>query len=215
MLVEQSADRAEDAEKPVDMISITPISSGLTLYTPHPCVQMFEAARSSAEPPFLVQASAMGEGMFKTVLWASDGSVAAERALPAAKSIAQTYDAKLVVIHVSMVSAALGGPRHPVVPQTVRIAQESADAITAALQRKVEDLKRDGILVDFALLETRSPAQAIAEFAREIDAGLIVVGTSGASRLVRMLVGSVTRRLLELAPCPVLAVPPEDEDIES
>ena len=67
MLVEQSADRAEDAEKPVDMISITPISSGLTLYTPHPCVQMFEAARSSAEPPFLVQASAMGEGMFKTL----------------------------------------------------------------------------------------------------------------------------------------------------
>jgi len=67
LLVEQSADRAEDAEKPVDMISITPISSGLTLYTPHPCVQMFEAARSSAEPPFLVQASAMGEGgLFRT-----------------------------------------------------------------------------------------------------------------------------------------------------
>jgi len=65
------------------------------------------------------------------------------------------------------------------------------------------------------LLETRSPAQAIAEFAREVDAELIVVGTSGASRLVRMLVGSVTRRLLELAPCPVLAVPPEDADIES
>jgi nucleotide-binding universal stress UspA family protein len=157
----------------------------------------------------------MGEGMFKTVLWATDGSVAAERALPVAKSIAQTYNAKLVVTHVSMAFAVLGGPRHPVTPHTVEVAQESADAIRANLERKVEDLKRDGVSVEFALLETHSAAQTIAAFAREVGADLIVAGTSGSSRLVRVLVGSVTRRLLELAPCPVLAVPPEDEDIES
>ena len=176
---------------------------------------MLEGARISGEPPFLVQVSAMGEGMFKTVLWATDGSAAAERALPVAKSIAQTYNATLVVTHVSMAFAVLGGPRHPVTPHNAKIAQESADAITADLQRKVEDLKRDGVSVEFALLETRSPAQAIAEFAREVGADLIVAGTSGSSRLVRMLVGSVARRLLELSPCPVLAVPPEDEDIDS
>lgn len=152
--------------------------------------------------------------MFKTVLWATDGSVAAERALPAAKSIAQTYHAKLVVVHVSAGFAGFGGPRSPVTPDTIRIAQESANAITADLQRKAEDVKQEGVAVEFALIETHSPAQAIAEFAREVDADLIVAGTSGSSRLVRVLVGSVTRRLLELAPCPVLAVPPEDEDLE-
>jgi nucleotide-binding universal stress UspA family protein len=157
----------------------------------------------------------MGDGMFKTVLWATDGSSAAERALPVAKSIAQTYNAKLIVTHVSMVFAVLGGPRHPVTPNTVSVAQESVDAIKANLQRKVEDLTREGVSVEFALLETSSAAQAIAEFARKVGADLIVAGTSGSSRLVRVLVGSVTRRLLELAPCPVLAVPPEDEDIES
>jgi histidinol dehydrogenase len=37
--------------------------------------------------------------MFKTVLRATDGSTAAERALPVATSVAQTYGAKLIVVH--------------------------------------------------------------------------------------------------------------------
>lgn len=147
--------------------------------------------------------------MFKTVLWATDGSMAAERALAAAKSIAQTYDAKLIVTNVP---AVLAGP-----PLAVNAAQESADAIRANLQRKVEDLKREGVAAEFTSPEMtmHGPAHAIAEYARHVDADLIVAGTHGSSRLVRVLVGSVTRRLLELAPCPVLSVPPEDEDIES
>jgi nucleotide-binding universal stress UspA family protein len=144
--------------------------------------------------------------MFKTVLWATDGSAAAAAALSAAKSIAQTYDAKLVVTHVPVV---LAGPTI-----AVNVAQESADATRAALQRTVEELKRDGVTTEFALPEIamHGPAHVIAEFAREVDADLIVAGTRGSSRLVRVLVGSVTRRLLELAPCPVLAVPPQDDD---
>jgi nucleotide-binding universal stress UspA family protein len=149
----------------------------------------------------------MEKGMFKTVLWATDGSTAAERALAVAKSIAQTYDAKLLVTHVPVV---LAGP-----PHAVDVAQESADRTKAALQQKVEDLKRDGVTAEFALPEmtTHGVAHTIAEFAREEGADLIVVGTQGSSWLVRVLVGGVTRRLLELAPCPVLAVPPENEDI--
>lgn len=152
--------------------------------------------------------------MFKTVLWATDGSRAAERAMPVAESIARTYNAKLVVTHVSGGLAGVAGPRTPVTPETVRIAEESAHAVTADLQRKAENLQKNGVTVEFAVIETHSPAQAIAEFAHQEGADLIVVGTSGSSRLVRMLVGSVTRRLLEVAHCPVLAVPPEDEDLK-
>jgi nucleotide-binding universal stress UspA family protein len=143
--------------------------------------------------------------VFKTVLWATDGSEAAERALPVARGIAQTYGARLLVIHVSEVPF-VG------VPRAVLAAKEISDALKADLQQKVEDLKREGVTAEFASVDItmRGAAHAIAEFAREQDADLIVAGTRGNSQLVRVLVGSVTRRLLELAPCPVLAVPPED-----
>jgi nucleotide-binding universal stress UspA family protein len=87
-------------------------------------------------------------------------------------------------------------------PAATATAQKSADATEEALRRKVEDLKRDGATVESASTEitTGGPAYPITEFARDTGADLIVVGTSGSSQLVRLLVGSVTRRLLELAP---------------
>jgi hypothetical protein len=111
-------------------------------------------------------------GMFKTVLWATDGS--------AAKSIAQTYDATLFVTHVPVV---LAGPT-----VAVNVAQESADATRAALQRTVEELKRDGATTEFALPEMamHGPAHAIAELARAVDADLISAVGAGRPYLLLM-----------------------------
>jgi nucleotide-binding universal stress UspA family protein len=50
-------------------------------------------------------------------------------------------------------------------------------------------------------------ARVVADIAHEDDADVIVVGTRGHSPLVGALVGSVTQRLLHIAPCPVIAVP--------
>jgi nucleotide-binding universal stress UspA family protein len=47
----------------------------------------------------------------------------------------------------------------------------------------------------------------IADLARERQADVIVVGTRGHTALGGLLLGSVTQRLLHIAPCPVLAVP--------
>jgi nucleotide-binding universal stress UspA family protein len=52
-------------------------------------------------------------------------------------------------------------------------------------------------------------AHAIAEIAGREHVDLIVVGTRGRTALAGLLIGSVTQRLLHIAPCPVLAVPPE------
>jgi nucleotide-binding universal stress UspA family protein len=151
--------------------------------------------------------------MFKVVLWATDGSAAAERAFPAAKSIAESHDARLLVTHVREV---IGGAP-PVVYSLQENMREHADEVEAALRRRVEDLKRDGVKAEFVPtgMAMRGAAHAIAELARDVNADLIIVGTRGHNPLVRLLVGSVTRRLLELAPCPVLAVPPESERAQS
>ena len=52
------------------------------------------------------------------------------------------------------------------------------------------------------------PAQGIADIAEEVEADVIVVGTRGHWAIGGLLVGSVTQRLLHVAPCPVLSVPP-------
>jgi nucleotide-binding universal stress UspA family protein len=53
------------------------------------------------------------------------------------------------------------------------------------------------------------PAHEIADLAREADADLIVVGSRGHGLIAGLLLGSVTQRLLHVAPCPVLVVPAE------
>jgi len=52
------------------------------------------------------------------------------------------------------------------------------------------------------------PAQCIADIASEVGADMIVVGTRGHSPVGGVFAGSVAQRLLQVAPCPVLAVPP-------
>jgi nucleotide-binding universal stress UspA family protein len=57
------------------------------------------------------------------------------------------------------------------------------------------------------MLRVGDPAVEIVEAAADVD--LIVLALLGHSRLHRWLVGSTAERVLRLARCPVLAVPPE------
>lgn len=47
--------------------------------------------------------------MFKTIIWATDGSRAAEQALPYAKGLAMAGRARLIVVHVDEFSVGKGG----------------------------------------------------------------------------------------------------------
>jgi nucleotide-binding universal stress UspA family protein len=142
--------------------------------------------------------------MFKTIIWATDGSHEAERALPSALDLAREGDAKLLVVHAN---ERFGG-RAGGVP---RLADE--DEIVSALRAKVHELVESGVDAEFRVIHgtDRDPGDLVAKVARESAADVIVVGTRGHGRLAGMLLGSVTQRLLHVAPCPVLAVPPSVE----
>jgi nucleotide-binding universal stress UspA family protein len=150
----------------------------------------------------------MGVNVFKTVIWASDGSAAAERSLPLAKGLAQSSGARMMVVYVKEVG--LGSA-------AAAVADLHEDEGQAAVQRTVEALKQDGIAAEFVTgnVMVGGVAQVIADFAREVKADLIVTGTRGRNPLVAILVGSVTNRLLEISPCPVLAVPSKQPRVAS
>jgi nucleotide-binding universal stress UspA family protein len=89
-------------------------------------------------------------------------------------------------------------------------AAEIDDRDAATVRELVGELSHEGMnailkVVDFV---GPQPAQGIADIAEEVEADVIVVGTRGHWAIGGLLVGSVTQRLLHVAPCPVLSVPP-------
>jgi nucleotide-binding universal stress UspA family protein len=139
--------------------------------------------------------------MYRTIVWATDGSELAEHALPFARELAELTHAKLVFVHADeIISAgrASGDAVHAGEPELVARIREQAEALEA-----------DGFEVELRLeLGRGTPARLIAKAAAECDADLIVVGTRGHGPLAGAMTGSVTQHLLHDAPCPVLAVPP-------
>jgi nucleotide-binding universal stress UspA family protein len=88
--------------------------------------------------------------------------------------------------------------------------QVDEEEVEQKIQGQLKDLKDAGLNVSFEEHGTTAggAAHAIADAAKEAGADLIVVGTRGQGPISGLLLGSVTHRLLHVAPSPVLAVPP-------
>ena len=143
--------------------------------------------------------------MYKKVIWATDGSEAADRALSHARTIAAESGAPLVVVYCEEFTLpGKGGGSLPV--------HANEEDVQNKIDRQVAELSSDGVKA--TLQSTRSQvggaAHAIAEIAEQEQADLIVVGTRGRTALGGLLLGSVTQRLLHISSCPVLAVPAPD-----
>ena len=74
----------------------------------------------------------------------------------------------------------------------------------------VEEVKEQatsrGILAEGFVREAESADEVIIKLARDKDIDLIVMGSHGRTGLKRLLMGSVTERVIGHAPCPVLVV---------
>lgn len=140
--------------------------------------------------------------MFKKVMWATDGSDAADQALAFARALATEGGREMPVAHCEeLTMPGKGGGSFPV--------HANEDELQAKIERQVAELSGNGIAATLQLTRARvgGAAHALADAARESGAEVIVVGTRGHTALAGLLLGSVTQRLLHIAPCPVLAVP--------
>ena len=141
--------------------------------------------------------------MFDVIVWATDGSTNADLALDYVKKLAEGGQSRVVAVHVKeFVVGRAPGPVHL-----------DADQLEQKIQGQVNDLKQAGI--DASLQAYPAPAgnaaHITADSAKEAGADLIVVGTRGRGPLKGLLLGSITQRLLHVAPCPVLAVPAKEQ----
>lgn len=138
---------------------------------------------------------------FKTIIWATDGSNAADTALPYIKDLGSREGASVIVVH--SVERFVG-------PHTGFSAEFDEAGLKTKIEGQVAELVNEGIKASFTVAgaaSLESPAHTVSDVAREMDADLIVAATRGHNALSGLLLGSVTHRLIQIAPCPVLAVP--------
>ena len=139
--------------------------------------------------------------MFKKIVWATDGSENADRALAYAKSLASAEGATLTVVHIVQKIATSG--------DKALAWNANEEDVEAKANEIVSELSDEGLNATLRIVTHvgPQPAHEIADIAREEEADLIVVGTRGHAAIAGLLLGSVTQRLLHVAPCPVLVVP--------
>lgn len=142
---------------------------------------------------------------FKHILCPVDFSETSIRALTYAAALATWYDAQLEVLHVvpafeeGVVSEPSGRTSEPGRPV-------SRDEIVSEIRRSIESVHATRLSPKVLAQEGRAH-ELIVHRARAQPADLIVMGTHGRSGFNRLLLGSVTEKVLRTATCPVLTVP--------
>jgi nucleotide-binding universal stress UspA family protein len=142
--------------------------------------------------------------MFKTIMWAMDGTENADRAPRYAKALAQEQGATLVVARVA--------ERYTSHKASVPAVHADEQQVEAKLKKLAARLSDEGLKTDLKIVSHvgPQPAHEIADIAGEAGADLVVVGCRGHAAISGVMIGSVTQRLPGVSPCPVLVVPPTD-----
>lgn len=144
----------------------------------------------------------------KRIVVATDGSEGADRAIDYAARWAKNVGADLLIANV------IGGYGLPdkLVRAFTRAQQVWLDelfkSLSAEILTKARDRAKAGGVATIELeLRSGEVAQALIEIAQEKGADAIVVGKRGAGRVAGLLLGSVSQKLVSLAPLPVTVVP--------
>lgn len=140
---------------------------------------------------------------FRKILCPVDFSNVSRRGLQGAVRIAQAFDADLTVLsvipHLSWLGAAVE------TGALVGAQQQHAADWEAEFEAFLEKSDFGGTKWTRELM-SGTPAREVVAAARQKEADLIVMGTAGRSGLARMMMGSVTQRVLQDLPCSILTV---------
>lgn len=147
---------------------------------------------------------------FRSIVCATDFSDFSNRTVPYGVAIAREFGAKLYVCHVVDLTALTiyGEFQIDPVGQQERIRQEADAQLKKMLAPHQIDWE--------PLIAVGQPAAEIARIAEEKGIDLVISATRGRSGIKRLILGSVTQRLIRILGCPLLAVhSPEQGFIDS
>lgn len=140
--------------------------------------------------------------MFKTVLFPIDQSPESRQAAETVAGLVKLCNSRLVVLSIVELPGAATQPDAGDV-------MSSPEAIAQLLEQAKQLFSKQGI-TNVETLERESnkpPAFAICDIAEEVGAEVIVMGCRGLGLTDEGTADSVTNKVINLSPCPVLIVP--------
>ncbi len=138
--------------------------------------------------------------MFTRILYPTDGSDHARKALHIAAGLARRCDAPVVVM-----TAFEPLPRDLGSPYLEELMTTRLTAGEALVREASAVLEKEGVAFEEEVLEGPA-ATAILDVAQTRGCDLIVMGSRGLGRVGVALLGSVSTRVIQEAHCPVLVV---------
>ena len=146
----------------------------------------------------------------KNILVAIDFSAGSATALHQALVLADRFDARLLLLHV------LHDPAEaPGFYSSKKAGKKVFRNMEEAASRMMDEFVAE-YLKKRTKFETRIapglPAEQVVRLAKSEKTDMIVMGTHGRSGLKRLMIGSVTDKVIRSAPCPVLVVNSADKE---
>jgi nucleotide-binding universal stress UspA family protein len=140
------------------------------------------------------------------IMVATDGSSGADRAVDVAAEFAKAVAGDLLIV---TVAGNMSGEEARQLAHTAGSSiGDALEALTAQTLRAAEVRARH---LGVSQIELRTSwgdvAQSLIDIAASSSADMIVLGRRGRGQLAGLLLGSVSQKLVSLAPCPVIVVP--------
>jgi nucleotide-binding universal stress UspA family protein len=151
--------------------------------------------------------------MYDTILVPTDGSEGAEAAARHGLNVATTFDSQvhlLSVVNERPPGSALATLDSSIEDQRTVFEQQATEAV-----ERLEELVSDSSVTYHTAVEYGIPHEAIQSYVAEHDIELVSMGTHGRTGLDRLLLGSVTERVVRTSDVPVLTTRHEPDDRSS
>lgn len=154
----------------------------------------------------MTQSQACPISGIQRILLATDGSEFSEMALREAMGLARSCGSTLHAICVVEVNPEYSSMAPTIVEKAERDARDLLEMVRQCAQK-------ENVRCETIVHEGEDPAHFIVEEAEKLPADMIIMGKHGRrTKLRKLLIGSVTERVLAHAPCKVLIVPVQGKD---
>jgi len=145
----------------------------------------------------------------KTILSPVDFSKNAVNAAEYAVALGERFGSTVFLLHVFETPVVFSEMNFTNIGNIKAAIRETAEKKMSTLQKKLSNKYKNTIIK--TMLAEGSASKEIPACAAQLGAEMIVMGTTGTSKMERLLMGSTTASVIQHATCPVLCIPKQTE----